>query len=458
MYKQSARILIVDDDEDVLFAFRLLTQKYIEEIRTENKPSVIPSILKEESFDLILLDMNFEKDVTSGQEGFFWLKKILEIDPAAVVILLTAYGDVEMAVNAIKYGATDFILKPWQNEKLLATIWAALKLRNSQKEANQLRVQQRRLSADIDSRFQEILGHSKPMQDLFDTISKVAKTDANILILGENGTGKELVARSIHRQSLRFDKVFISVDMGSITETLFESELFGHVKGAFTDAKNDYAGRFEIANGGTLFLDEIGNLPVSLQSKLLNVLENRLVTKVGSNRSVSIDIRLICATNLSLLDLVNKNRFRQDLLFRINTVEIKLPPLRDRLEDIAILAEHFKHQYARKYHKDMKILPSETLKKLRSYHWPGNIRELQHAIERAIILCESDTLRSSDFVFTLAESLGIGELKESINLDQAEKRIIGNILKKNNGNISGAARELGISRAALYRRIEKHGL
>ena len=348
MKKEQAKILIIDDDEDILFAFRLLVQKHVTEVDTEKNPDNIPELLKSASHDLIFLDMNFERDVTSGQEGFHWLSKILDIDPAAVVILITAYGDVEMAVKAVKEGAVDFILKPWQNEKLLATISATLQLRQSRLEANRLRVQQKQLSADIDQPFKDIIGQSPPMKSLYQTIEKVAATDANVFILGENGTGKELIARAIHRQSLRADKVFISVDMGAITETLFESELFGHVKGAFTDARKDHTGRFEIANGGTLFLDEIGNLSLSLQSKLLTVLESREVLPVGSNRSQLIDIRLICATNMPIMEMVKEKQFRQDLLYRINTVEIHLPPLRERIEDIPALTDHFISVYSKK--------------------------------------------------------------------------------------------------------------
>ncbi len=458
MKQHDVKILIVDDDEDILFTFRLLVKKYVTEIRIEKDPEIIPSLLKSETYDLICLDMNFKSDVTSGQEGLYWLKKIIEIDPSAVVILITAYGDVEMAVRAIKEGAVDFILKPWQNEKLLATISAALELRKSRLEANRLRVQQKQLSADIDQPFLDFIGKGPAIRGLFSTVNKVAKTDANVLILGENGTGKELVARAIHRQSARFDRVFISVDMGAISETLFESELFGHVRGAFTDAKNDHAGRFEIASGGTLFLDEIGNLSLSLQSKLLSVLESRQVIRVGSNKSQPIDIRLICATNRPIFEMVREGTFRQDLLYRINTVELKLPPLRERIEDIPLLAEHFKNIYAKKYYKRINKWSPVTMKKLKSYHWPGNIRELQHAIERAIILSETSTLQSDDFLFSPGNTQTRGLVFENYNLDLVEKVIIEKALNKHHGNVSKAAKELGLSRAALYRRIEKLGL
>lgn len=458
MNKEDAKVLIVDDDEDILFAFKLLVKKHVTEVCTEKNPERLSEILNKDTYDLIFLDMNFEQDVTSGREGFFWLNKILEIDPAIVVILITAYGDVEMAVRAVKEGAVDFILKPWQNEKLLATISSALKLRKSRLEARQLRVQQKQLSADIDQPFQDIIGQSPAMQSIYETVKKVASTDANVLILGENGTGKELVARAIHRQSLRSDKVFISVDMGAISETLFESELFGHVKGAFTDAKKDHTGRFEIANGGTLFLDEIGNLPLSLQSKLLTILENREVVPVGSNRPQSIDIRLICATNMPITNMSQNNSFRQDLLYRINTVEIDLPPLRDRKEDIQPLAAHFKSIYAKKYKKNITDFAPAALEKLHGYHWPGNIRELQHAIERAIILSDSEYLETEDFFFAQVDQKGEGYPFDNYNLETVEKHIIRDVLKKCAGNISFAAKELGLSRTALYRRMEKYGL
>ena len=397
--KAGGKILVIDDDEDVLTAARLLLKQHGMEVHTERGPRNVPTLLKERSFDVILLDMNFTRDSSSGQEGFTWLKKILEIDPFAIVVLITAYGDIEMAVRAIKEGATDFVLKPWQNEKLVATISTVLELRRSHLEIDQLRSRQQLLTADLDHQFQEFVGTSRPMQSVFETIRKVAKTDANVLILGENGTGKELVARAVHRQSLRSKEVFITVDMGALTASLFESELFGHVKGAFTDAREDRAGRFEAASGGTLFLDEIGNLPVALQSKLLNVLESRQITRLGSNVVKPVNIRLISATNTPIHDLVRERRFRDDLLYRINTVEIHLPPLRDRPEDIAVLIHHFLATYSRKYQKPVRRIHAQTLRKLEQYHWPGNVRELQHAVERAVVLSESDSLQPSDFFF-----------------------------------------------------------
>ncbi|MEJ2635438.1 MAG: sigma-54 dependent transcriptional regulator [Calditrichia bacterium] len=458
MNRKFGKVLVVDDDEDVLLAASLLLKKHISLVHTEKNPEMIPVLLKNESYDVILLDMNFTRDVTSGSEGYFWLNKILQIDPAAVVILITAYGDVEMAVRAVKEGAVDFILKPWQNEKLLATVSAALQLRQSRLEVDQLRLQQKQLSADMDHQFQDIIGSSPAMQNVFSAIGKVAATDANVLILGENGTGKELIARAIHRQSLRADKVFISVDMGAISETLFESELFGHMKGAFTDAREDRAGRFEIASGGTLFLDEIGNLPLALQAKLLTVLQSRQVIRVGSNKPRPIDIRLICATNLPIYEMVNQNKFRQDLLYRINTVEIHIPPLRERIEDVPLLVEHFLGIYAKKYNKPRKRLAPATLKKLENYQWPGNVRELQHAIERALIMSDSQALQPHDFFFSAPENRESTLVFDDYNLEKVEKVVIRKTLSKHGGNVSKAAQELGLTRTSLYRRMEKYGL
>jgi DNA-binding NtrC family response regulator len=374
------------------------------------------------------------------------------------VILITAYGDVETAVRAVKAGATDFVLKPWQNEKLLVTINSALNLRLSRLEVDRLRSRQKQLSADIDQKFHDMIGASSAMQRVFRTIAKVAATEANVLILGENGTGKELVARALHRQSLRKNEVFISVDMGAVAETLFESELFGHVKGAFTDAREDRAGRFELASGGTLFLDEITNLSLPLQAKLLGVLEMRKVIRLGSNVPRDIDIRLICATNMPIYDMVAKNEFRQDLLYRMNTVELRLPLLRERREDIVLLAEYFLGRYARKYKKSVVGIGPAALKKLERYSWPGNVRELRHTLERAVILSESSMLQPSDFFFPEVERKTEGVIFDSYNLEDVEKTVIRKALKKYAGNISHAARELGITRTSLYRRMEKYNL
>ena len=411
------KVLVVDDDMDILHAAKLLLKRHVEQVDTEPDPNQLPALLKNESYDVILMDMNFSKDASSGEEGMAWLNRVLEIEPFASVVMITAFGDVELAVRAIKEGASDFILKPWQNERLLATVMSAMRLRKSQDEANQLRSQQKQLSADLDKRFKDFIGVSPDMQRVFDTIEKVAATDANVLILGENGTGKELVARALHRQSHRADEVFISVDMGAISETLFESELFGYVKGAFTDAKEDRAGRFEVASGGTLFLDEIGNLSLPLQAKLLTVLQNREVVRLGSNKPRPIDVRLICATNMNPRDMVQQSRFRQDLLYRINTVEIQLPPLRDRKEDIPLLVEHFLEQYCKKYQKNIKSVNAAALNKLKRYQFPGNVRELQHAVERAVILSESEVLQPEDFLLTPMEekpSNGLADRKSVV--------------------------------------------
>ncbi len=458
MKKKTGKILIIDDDEDILQAARLFLKQHAALVHTENKPNSIPVMLKNETYDVIFLDMNFAKGATSGQEGFFWLDKILEMDPFAVVVLITAFGDVGMAVRAIKEGATDFVLKPWQNEQFLATFTAAMNLRQSRIETNNLRTRQKQLSADLDQPFHDFIGKSKAIQDVFTSISKVAKTDANVLILGENGTGKELVARALHRQSPKAEEVFISVDMGALSETLFESELFGHVKGAFTDAKENRAGRFEVASGGTLFLDEIGNLPLTLQAKLLGVIETRTVTRLGSNKSVPVDVRLICATNLPIHEKVSANEFRQDLLYRINTVEIQIPALRERSEDISLLMEHFLKIYSKKYHKSQKRMNAGTVKKLEKYHWPGNVRELQHAIERAVIMSETTVLQPTDFLFPSQESKDEGLVFDTYNLEEVEKATIRRVLSRHGGNISQASKELGLSRTSLYRRLEKYGL
>lgn len=447
MPDKHGKILVIDDDEDILLAARLFLKQHFELVHTEKSPNNIPTLLQNENYDVILLDMNFARDMTSGKEGFFWLNKILAIDPSAVVILITAYGDVEMAVKAIKAGATEFILKPWQNEKLLATISAAINLRQSRTEVDNLRSRQLQLSADLDQPFKDFIGVSPVMLTVFSTIEKVAKTEANVLILGENGTGKELVARELHRQSLRANEVFITVDMGAITDTLFESELFGHTKGAFTDAKEDRAGRFEIASGGTLFLDEIGNLPLALQAKILTVLQNREVTRLGSNKPRPIDIRLICATNRPIYEMVEKKEFRQDLLYRINTVEIQLPPLREREEDIPLLADHFLQICCKKYRVPSKRVNAATIKKLNKYHWPGNVRELQHAIERAVIMTDATVLNPGDIFLPDREIKEQGIIFENYNLEQAEKILI-----------RKAAKELGLTRTSLYRRLEKYGI
>jgi len=458
MSTKFGNILAVDDNEDILFALKLLLKQHVEKITTVNNPSEILPVLEKEDFDVILLDMNFTKDAISGQEGFDWLDKILELDPDAVVVFITAYGDAEKAVKAIKSGATDFVLKPWQNEKLLATISSSIKLRRSRLEAKGLKSRQQEITAMLDQPFHEFIGHSPEMLQVFNTIKKVATTDASVLILGENGTGKELVARALHRNSIRKDEVFISVDLGSIAETLFESELFGHEKGSFTDAIKSKQGRFEIANGGTLFLDEIGNLSPTLQTKLLTVIERREVVRVGSNKPIAVDVRLICATNTNIHETVSENRFRQDLLYRINTVEIHLPPLRERTGDIPLLADHFLKIYSRKYKKNIRSISPAAGKKLSQYPWPGNVRELQHAIERAVIMSDTGTLEPDDFLLQPSTQKMTDLELDTYNLDEIEKTIINKVLKQYQGNITQAATELGLTRTSLYRRMEKYDL
>lgn len=458
MEKADAKILIIDDDQDVLLAAKLFLKQYIKIVHTEKNPENIPNLLKLESYDVILLDMNFSRDATSGKEGFYWLNKIMEIDPAAVVIFITGYGDIELAVQGIKEGATNFILKPWDNKKLLATIEANLKVRSSKQELEDLKTKQKVLIADQDQAYGNLIGNSLQMQQVMSTVKKVASTDANILILGENGTGKELIARAIHKASRRKDEVFISVDLGAISESLFESELFGFKKGAFTDAKEDRAGRFEAASKGTIFLDEIGNLSFSLQSKLLSVLQSRKVVRLGTNKEIPIDVRLVCATNMPLYQMVKENKFRQDLLYRINTVEIFIPPLRDRIDDIPPLVEHFLQIYCKKYKMPVKRVNASTLKRLEKHHWPGNIRELQHSVERAVIMSESTMLQPQDFFLSQNDDGSENDEPETYNLEETERLLIRKVIDKHGGNISKAAKELGLTRASLYRRIEKYGL
>jgi DNA-binding NtrC family response regulator len=462
MNTKSGKILIVDDNEDLLKAAKLFLKRHFVQVDTEKNPEIIPNILANEQYDVILLDMNFTKDVSSGSEGFHWLSRILQIDPSAVVVLITAYGDVQMAVRAIKEGAADFVVKPWENEKLLATLWSAMNLRQSKQEVDDLRSQQKVVMADINKNFSDIIGQSPAMQKVYETIEQIAKTEANVLILGENGTGKEVVARAIHRRSARADKVFISVDMGAITETLFDSELFGHVKGSFTDAKEDRAGRFEVANGGTLFLDELGNLSLPLQAKLLTVLQNREVRRVGSNKSKPIDVRLICATNMPLYEMVKQNKFRQDLLYRVNTIELHLPPLRERGEDIQLLAMHYLEHYAKKYNKSIGTISPAAMKKMQNYHWAGNVRELQHSMERAVIMSNKNVLQPEDLFLNTRQQAPNKEDEniaiEQMNLEDVEKILIRKVLKKYNGNITQAANELGLTRSSLYRRLEKFGM
>lgn len=453
---KQGKILIIDDNEDVLFALNLLLEPYVEQIRVTTQPERIEHFMESYVPDVILLDMNFRRDAISGQEGFFWLEKIKKTDPDAVVLFITAYADTEKAVRAIKAGATDFIPKPWEKEKLLATLSAALKLRESRSEVRSLKRQVAALESSEDDGF-EIIGESNAMQEIFTTIEKLRDTDANILILGENGTGKDLVARALYHHSLRNNQVFVGIDLGSIPEQLFESELFGYEKGAFTDARRDKPGRMEVATGGTLFLDEIGNLSMPMQAKLLTAIEKQQITRLGATRPVSIDVRLISATNMDIHAMVGQGTFRQDLLYRINTIELHIPPLRERGSDILLLADYFLARYARKYKKEIRGLSRDARSKLQNYSWPGNVRELQHAIERAVILSDGTMLRPENFMLQPTVSNKIADLEE-LNLSILEKEAIERALRRAEGNVTRAAELLGITRFALYRKLDKLGL
>ena len=454
---EKGSILIVDDDEDILASAKLFLEQQFSNVIAESNPANLPRLFEKNDFDVVLLDMNFSKGKTDGSEGLNLLKKIVERNPDTVVILMTAFGEIDLAVKGIKAGAFDFILKPWKNAKLLASLSSAWKYRKSKQTVNRLENTRKTLSSDLDKGFQEIIGESDVILKVIKTIEKVAKTDTSVLLLGENGTGKELFARLLHRKSDRADQVFISADMGSLNENLFESEMFGHVKGAFTDAKEDKIGRFELAKGGTIFLDEIGNLSLSLQAKLLSALEKRVICRVGSNAEIPIDIRLVSATNMPLQKMVAEGKFREDLFYRINTFEIHLPPLRERLDDIPTLAEHFLKIYSSKYNKPRIKVKKSTLKLLTKHSWPGNIRELQNTVERAVILCDNDEIVIEDFLLKKTE-LQTSTNEDQLNLDEMEKAVIMKALHKNNGNVTKAAIDLGLQRNALYRRLEKYGL
>ena len=453
MTLKNASILIIDDDTDVLTAVKLLLKREVKEVVTEKNPEQLRSLVSQKKFDLILLDMNFNSSINTGNEGIFWLKKIREMDDQVGVIMITAYGDIDLAVRSLKEGASDFIIKPWHNEKLVSTISDIIKTKGNGKAGA---TGKRSGNSIIGS---SLLGESEIMKDLFYKIEKIAPTDANVLILGENGTGKELIAQAIYEKSLRADKPFVKVDVGALTESLFESELFGHKKGAFTDARDDRMGRFEAANAGTLFLDEIGNISLQQQAKLLSALQSRQITRLGSNQPIAVDIRLICATNLPLAELANENRFRKDLVYRINTVEITIPPLRKRTDDILLLARHFAKIYADKYIKPVPEFDAKCIDKLQRYHYPGNVRELQYSIERAVIMAEQEFLQPDDIIFSPIESSAIlAEAAGDSKLSTIEKNTILRVIEKHNGNISKAAKELGITRTALYRRLSKYDL
>jgi two-component system, NtrC family, response regulator HydG len=452
MNLRNASILVIDDDTDVLTAVRLLLKTEAKEVVIEKNPENIRSLLSKQSYDVILLDMNFTSSINTGNEGFYWLNKIKEFGSAAAVIMITAYGDIDLAVRSLKEGAADFVVKPWHNEKLLGTIRDALS-KKTNKGGLALK------SAETSTPGTTLIGESEAIRDIFFKLDKIAPTEANILILGENGTGKDLIAKAIHERSLRKDKPFVKVDVGALTEGLFESELFGHKKGAFTDAREDRVGRFEAANGGTLFLDEIGNISLHQQAKLLSVLQNRMVTPLGTNMAIPVDIRLICATNLPLSELANENRFRKDLIYRINTVEMMVPPLRKRDEDIILLAKHFAAIYAAKYLKPTISFSEKALDKLRSYHFPGNVRELQYTIERALIMADHDVLQAEDLIFSPLESASaVDDEPDELRLSTIEKNTILRVIEKNHGNITKAAKELGLTRTALYRRLSKYDI
>jgi len=447
-------ILIIDDDQGVLESLVLLLRGESKKVLTLADPKQLHSTLKPAIFDVVLLDMNFSTGRNTGNEGLFWLSEIMKADPLVSVIMITAYGDVDLAVETMKGGAVDFIQKPWKSEKLISTLNSACQLSLSRRKVEQLETEKQVLQEDVTRNYEEIVGRSPRMELLHDTIRKVARTDTSVLIQGENGTGKELIAWEIHKQSLRGGQLFITVDLGALSESLFESELFGHTKGAFTDAKEERKGRFEAAHGGTLFLDEIGNLPLHLQSKLLSALQSRQIIPVGSNIPVPIDVRIISATNRQLDQLVAKGLFREDLYYRVNTIQIESPALRDRGHDIEILADHFLRKFSLKYGKPSLRISQKAIEKLNRHQWPGNIRELQHAIENLVVMSESDTILPEDVNLV---SPAFSE-EQGLNLETVEKNTIGKALMKYKGNYSTIAAELGISRTTLYHKIKKYGL
>ena len=452
MNLKNASILVIDDDQDVLTAVRLLLKTEVKNVITEKNPQNLRWLLSKDAYDVILLDMNFTSSINTGNEGLFWLNEIKKLKSDSSVVMITAYGDIDLAVRSLKEGAADFVIKPWHNEKLLATIKEALK----KKESKTTALEHNQVDSVIGK---ELIGESEVMQGIFLKIDKIAPTDANILILGENGTGKDLIAKAIHQKSMRADKAFVKVDVGALTESLFESELFGHKKGAFTDAREDRVGRFEMANGGTLFLDEIGNISLHQQAKLLSVLQNRQISRIGSNEIIPIDIRLICATNVSLAELANENRFRKDLIYRINTVEIMMPPLRKRDDDIVLLAKHFAKLYSNKYMKPTSEFDKKAVEKLLGYNYPGNVRELQYTIERAVIMADENVLQAKDLIFSPIEMPSASENEPAeLKLSAIEKNTILKVIEKHNGNITKAAKELGLTRTALYRRLSKYDI
>lgn len=448
---QTGTVLIVDDNKSVLTSLELLLEDRFERVETASNPNRILSVLDTQPVDLVILDMNFSAGVNTGNEGLFWLRRIQEIAPGLPVIMLTAYGDVELAVKALKSGAVDFVLKPWENEVLLEKIEAALKIpeKNERKSAGRKNVADRPTEPAL------IIGHSPAMLKLIKVVTKVAKTDANVLITGENGTGKEMLAREIHRLSLRSRQEMVNVDMGAVSESLFESELFGHEKGAFTDARESRPGKFEAANGSTLFLDEIGNLPLGLQVKLLAALQNREITRLGSNRKIQVDIRLIAATNRNLPEMVAQSLFREDLFYRLNTIQIEIPPLRNRREDIPLFADYFLKKYTGLYKRAGLTLHPQALEKLQNYDWPGNIRELQHTIEKAVILAEKNSIRAADLFIKPGKAVSFSEVP---NLSEVERQAIETAITQNEGNLTAAAEQLGVSRQTLYNKLKRFHL
>ena len=456
MKKYSGNILIVEDDEHVVLTTRMILKQFFENIEALSSPKTLETKLRQEDYDVILLDMNFSAGVTTGNEGLFWLNRIHTLAPLTQVVLQTAYGDIELAVKAIKEGAVDFLAKPWDKEKLVTTMLNAYQQAKARKENRDLKNRQKAIQQHLNHDQRPFIAQSPAMKTVMQTIEQVAATDANVLILGENGTGKEMVAHAIHNKSSRADEPFIAVDLGAIPASLFESEMFGHEKGAFTDAKEKRIGKFELAHKGTLFLDEVGNLSPELQVKLLTILQRRKVTKVGSNEVIDVDVRIICATNAPLSELVRNNLFRSDLYYRINTVEINLPPLRQRKEDIPALFQHYFEEYTKRYHKAL-TADEVLIHRLTKYGWPGNIRELQHSIERAVILCASPALTIQNF--QLQSSLfGEDQDVKSLNLSEVEREVIRQALRKSNGNLTRAAEELGIGRTTLYRKMEEYGI
>jgi DNA-binding NtrC family response regulator len=453
---KDSRILVIDDNKSILSAIDLLLKGLCAQVVTLPGPQNLMETLRKFSFDVILLDMNFSAGINTGNEGIYWLQQILAIDPRVSVVMITAYGDVELAVKAVRLGAVDFILKPWDNEKLITTIQSAYLVSRSKKEVDKLKLKEKSLIAELNRNENHVIGSSEAITSVLKTVAKVAKTSANVLITGENGTGKEVIAREIHRLSERAEQVMVTVDMGAIAESLFESELFGHKKGAFTDAQSDRTGKIETASGGTLFLDEIGNLSLPLQAKLLSVLQNRTITRVGDNKPIPVDVRLICATNCNLNQLVAEGRFREDLLYRINTIQVEIPPLRDRQKDVAELSEYFMKRYSRKYGREGIVFSKDTIEKLMKYHWPGNVRELQHAIEKAVILSDHDKLLPSDFNFKSDTSPDGGNINGT--LEDMELTLIKNAIEQCDGNMSAVALRLGITRQTLYNKIKKYGI